>query len=273
MQVRLLDDPRDWLEATVAYRAEHPVTTNILGSIAQGVVDGRRYDAERWFVATSDDGDVVGAAVWTLPHKVVVGPMDDDTARALGAAAAAAGPRVPGVNGPVEVAHTVAESIGGAIRENRRERILVLHDYLSPAPVPGAARPSAADDSDLVVVWLDAFTAEVDLLVIDNREAERLNRGRLLLWEVDGVRVSMAGHAPVIATPGGRVARIGPVYSPEQHRRRGYAGAVTAAVVERLLADTDIVMLYTDAANPTSNALYERLGFVHESDAVELWLD
>jgi len=180
MNVRLVDSPHEWLDLTAGYRGAYPVTSSILGSIAQSVVDGRSYEAEHWFVATSDD-DVVGAAVWTPPHKLVVGPMDPDVGRAIGACAATTGHRVPGVNGPVDVAPVVADAIGGDVREDRRERILVLHDYLAPGAVPGAARHSTEDDSDLVVAWLDAFMAEVDLLVVDNREAERAGRGRLLL--------------------------------------------------------------------------------------------
>ncbi|MGL1760974.1 GNAT family N-acetyltransferase, partial [Vibrio parahaemolyticus] len=69
---------------------------------------------------------------------------------------------------------------------------------------------------------------------------------------------------------GGTVGRIGPVYTVPAERGRGYGGAVTAAVTEHLLPQVDTVMLYTDAANPISNAVYERLGFVHEHDIVEL---
>jgi GNAT superfamily N-acetyltransferase len=273
MDVTLVEDPQAWLDATSAYRGANPLTTNILGSIAQSVVDGRGYDAEHWFVARDDGADVVGAAVWTVPHKLVVGPMSPEAARAVGAAAAATGRRVPGVNGPVAVAPHAAAALPGVVREDRRERILALHDYLAPTPVLGAARPTTSDDSALVVSWLDAFMAEVDLLVVDNAAAERSSRGRLHLWEVDGVPVSMAGHAPVLDTPGGRIVRIGPVYTPREHRGRGYGAAVTAAVVEALLPIADLVLLYTDAANPTSNALYERLGFLHEEDIVELWVD
>jgi predicted GNAT family acetyltransferase len=60
------------------------------------------------------------------------------------------------------------------------------------------------------------------------------------------------------------------VYTPERLRRRGYGAAVTAAVVEHLLPRTVAILLYTDAANPTSNGIYERLGFSHVADVVDL---
>jgi predicted GNAT family acetyltransferase len=68
------------------------------------------------------------------------------------------------------------------------------------------------------------------------------------------------------------VGRVGPVYTPAEHRRRGYGAAITSAVVEHLLPLTTTVMLYTDAANPTSNGVYERLGFRVVADVVDLEL-
>jgi predicted GNAT family acetyltransferase len=52
------------------------------------------------------------------------------------------------------------------------------------------------------------------------------------------------------------------VYTPPPLRKRGYAAAVTAAVTQAALDDgADGVLLFTDQANPTSNTLYQRLGF------------
>jgi len=64
--------------------------------------------------------------------------------------------------------------------------------------------------------------------------------------------------------------RLGPVYTPAEHRRRGYGAAVTSAVVADLLQVADTVMLFTDAANPTSNGVYERLGFRVVGEVIDL---
>jgi ribosomal protein S18 acetylase RimI-like enzyme len=273
MRVRLATGPAEFLERTQALRAGDPVRTNILGTIAQSVIDGREYEREFWFVAEEDDGDVVGAACWTLPHKLVLGPWAPEVVRAIGAAAVATGVPVHGAIVPVELADVVAEAVGRRGVPYMGERVLALGEYAPPDPVPGGQRAVTVDDVDAVERWLDDFMAEVGLLVVDNRAAARSSIGRLWFWEVDGVAVSMAGHASVVATPGAVVARIGPVYTPPAHRGRRYGSAVTAAVVEHLLPDVDAVMLYSDASNPTSNAIYERLGFRHVADIVDLDLE
>ena len=58
------------------------------------------------------------------------------------------------------------------------------------------------------------------------------------------------------------VARIAPVYTPPEHRRHGYAAAVTAAAsADALARDAERVVLYTDLADPPPNAIYQRIGF------------
>jgi predicted GNAT family acetyltransferase len=65
--------------------------------------------------------------------------------------------------------------------------------------------------------------------------------------------------------------RVGPVYTPPGQRRRGYAGALTVAVSQAARdAGAQQVVLFTDLANPTSNALYQRLGCTPVGDRVIL---
>ena len=51
------------------------------------------------------------------------------------------------------------------------------------------------------------------------------------------------------------------MFTPAEHRGRGYGSSVTAAVVRALLGSGVTPMLYADAANPVSNRIYERMGF------------
>jgi predicted GNAT family acetyltransferase len=70
--------------------------------------------------------------------------------------------------------------------------------------------------------------------------------------------VSMAGVSRVEAG----MLRVLAVYTPKDLRGHGYAGAVTSAVSRAALdGGAEHVVLFTDLANPTSNALYQRLGY------------
>ena len=81
-------------------------------------------------------------------------------------------------------------------------------------------------------------------------------QGRVWLWEVDGTPVCLVGHSPTVAG----VTRIGPVWTPPEHRRQGYAAAATATVATRL-AERGRVVLFADLGNPTSTGVYLRIGF------------
>jgi uncharacterized protein len=97
---------------------------------------------------------------------------------------------------------------------------------------------------------------------VDRRLAER----GLVVWE-DGDPVSFAGFGG--ATPNG--IRIGPVYTPPAHRGRGYASACVATLSVNLLrGGYRFCFLFTDLRNPTSNRLYERLGYEPVCDLQEI---
>lgn len=142
-----------------------------------------------------------------------------------------------------------------------------LAHLVEPRPVPGAARhldPADGGDRQLMAAWFHDFQLETghvpvprapDPEVLSAREA----RGaRHLVWQVDGEPVALAGHSVVVDG----MARIGPVYTPEPLRGRGYGSAVMAAAVRAArTAGADEVVLFTDADYAPSNAVYRRLGF------------
>jgi predicted GNAT family acetyltransferase len=72
------------------------------------------------------------------------------------------------------------------------------------------------------------------------------------------------------ATPRG--IRIGYVYTPPDRRRRGYAGACVAELSRRLLAaGRAFCVLYADLSNPTTNALYQRMGYKPVADVTDYY--
>lgn len=270
MRVTRPADPAEFLERTAAFRAADPVRTNVIGSVATGVLQGRAYDAEHWFVVEDGTGAVVGAAIWTEPYRLLLAPMPQEAAHAL-ARAVLELPRVPpGVIGPQETAEAVVAAAGWPTEQHMLEHLLVLQEFAPATGVPGHARPLTDADVDLATEWMRQFSEDAGALITDPREAVVGRMANHRFWVVDGQPVAFASHAPLVGSEGGTVGRVGPVFTPAEHRRRGYGGAVTSAVVEHLLPLASTVMLYTDAANPTSNGVYERLGFRQVADVVDL---
>jgi GNAT superfamily N-acetyltransferase len=219
-------------------------------------------------------GPVTAALMHTPPYPVLLTRLPANSAEDLAEALAGRGRQLPGVNAERSDAEAFAAEwsrlTGAGWREFRRSRLFQLGQLTPPSPFPaGTARVAAAADRGLLESWLAAFRLELDDLGGPGRDMieDHLSHGGLTLWEAGGVAVSLAG----CSRPAEGVIRVGPVYTPPEHRGRGYGGAVTAAVTRAALdAGAAHVVLFTDLANPTSNALYQRLGYHPVEDRVVL---
>ena len=224
---------------------------------------------------TEPDGAVGAALLQTPPYPMLLTVLPPGAAAALAAELAGRGHHPPAVNAaPAPAAEFAAawkERTGLASRAGMRMRLYALDRLLPPDPAPpGRARTALEADRDLLFAWLGAFHDEA--APPGPRETEqvvndRLSFGGLVLWEHAGVPVSLAGRTK----PAAGLARVGPVYTPPEHRGRGFGGAATAAVTQAALdGGAEGVLLFTDLANPTSNTLYQRLGFAPVTDQIVL---
>jgi uncharacterized protein len=254
--------------------AEHNL---ILGLCARLRHDPRTFGHDPYFAAAVEGERVVAAALRTPPHNLVLSEIDDlRSLEPLGSDVQAAFDQLPGVLGPTEaVAHFARaweERAGVPARVELRQRIYRAEDATAPEGVRGRMRPFAEGDRGLVLEWFDAFVdealptapAEDAESVLERRLAQP--EGGIVLWE-DGAPVSFAGFGG--PTPNG--IRIGPVYTPPELRRRGYASALVAELTGTLLeGGRRFCFLFTDLANPTSNTIYQRIGYRPVTD-VDQW--
>jgi RimJ/RimL family protein N-acetyltransferase len=171
----------------------------------------------------------------------------------------------PGVVGPDESATWFADGarpLGIEFLEPIPQQIHALRGKPAYPGAPGRARAVTAADAAIYADWSIAFLREA--VPHDPQPSrERLERaagdGRYLFWTVDDAPVSMAGIVRRTRTS----AAIAGVYTPPALRGRGYAGSVTAAVVERAFAEgKSSACLYTDLRNPFSNRCYAKIGFM-----------
>ena len=214
----------------------------------------------------SADGAIDGAFLQTPPHPVLVATLPPGSAGSLIDLLVAehALPGAVNLAGQDEASFLAAWSTasGGGATTALRTRLFRLGTLVPPEPAPpGTPRVADQADRDLLIDWHAAFGAETHGPVHEDAEGtvtDRLSHDGLMLWEVDGEPVAMAGLTRAVAA----VIRVSAVYTPPGQRRRGYGGAVTTAISQAALdAGAASVVLFTDLANPTSNALYQRLGY------------
>lgn len=255
-----------------AREAEHNLPLGILGTLRD---HPGAYPEPPYLASVADGGAVALVAVRTPPHDLILSEAGVGPDRIGGAAAAlvedvrAFGPDPHGVLGPMTTVEPFvarwSSVTGGHASLAVAERAYRLSRVIPPRPTPGIWRRAVEGDRALLADWVTAFDREalpddiprrnVDGMI--DRWLHEADRGAYL-WEVDGRSVSLAGAGS--PTPNGM--RIGPVYTPPADRRRGYAGALVAAVSQDILdRGYRFCFLFTDRSNPTANHVYQDIGY------------
>jgi hypothetical protein len=224
--------PRGFLELAAPLLARDAPTEarhNLILGIA-GMADAHPdlYPTFHAWIAVRD-GAPVAAASRTPPFNLVLSnPISDRALGPLLDAVRTDDPDVPGLVGNVPHVHTAAERwarIAGVQAELvLRQGVYALTSVREVSPAPGCARAATSGDRALLLRWFLDFATEVpgqtrdpDAMgrALDSRLADGEDAG-LWLWEHEGEPVSLAGFTG--PTPSG--IRVGPVYTPVEHRRR-----------------------------------------------------
>ena len=256
--------------------------TNILTTVGRLPTDEALPHAEDCYgYWTDDEGRVRAAFVAGHQHAVTLSAdVPEQAAVELAPAWQKSGRARPaGVFGRVSTAERIAADwaklTGGTYRAvpKRAFRLFSFDEPTPPDPAPrGEARRTTLDEAELATAWDKAFCEECGFLPVEDRAPfvrTAIEQRRQMLWTVDAVPVAQAVHTPIIAG----AARIVGVYTPPEHRRNGYAAGLTWAITQQALAGgAERVVLHTDLSNPTSNAVYQRLGYRPVHDATEFEL-
>lgn len=281
-------DPAAFLELAGAHLATEPVLSTVVSTtLERAVADPSPVDHPRWWAALVDErtDEVVGVAMRTAPFRpypLYLLPMPTAAAEAFSAWLLEHEPDVAHANGVCASVETVlgvlADDRGGSTRVLEHDRLWEATSVLPPTGVPGGARAATLDDLDLVTAWcLDFMPAADRQAGRPPREGEgehldrdyargKIGQGLMWLWEDKGEVVHLTGWNP----PALGVARVGPVYTPVEHRGHGYAAALVARVTEQILAEGARACLFTDVDNPVSNGVYERIGYRPVAEMVRM---
>jgi GNAT superfamily N-acetyltransferase len=283
MELRFFDDPAEFLAGAGEYLAEQPVVSTVVAGVADRAASDRRAGipwpagVPCWFAVLVDRGRVVGSAMRTArfgAFPAFLLPMSDDAAVLLARTLVDRDEPVLGANGALPAVEVfcaeMAEATGRQVVLGQHTRLFELGELIEPRPADGRLREARVDEQGVVAGWYDAFMVDADEQAgrapgssphetpSPEDLRHRIEAGRVFVWEDE---TGTAVHVTAASAPSYGVSRIGPVYTPRELRRRGYASAAVAEVSRRILAGGDRACLFTDQANPTSNRIYEALGY------------
>jgi hypothetical protein len=272
LRIERFDDVRSFYERVGPFLGAREAEHNLLlGFRTRLERDAHAFGPDDPYLAAALEGDsVVGVATRTPPFNLVLSLMEPATAAAF--ADALAGEPLPGVIGPLDAGEAFVAHWPAPASVVVEERAYEATELIPPRETTGTMRRAGEADRELLVEWMTAFLEEAmgeldDVSAaasVDHRLADP--HGALAIWE-DGEPVAFAGYGS--PTPSGM--RVGPVYTPPALRGRGYASALTAAVTAEVLASgRRFCFLYTNLANPTSNSIYQRIGYRPVLD-VNVW--
>ncbi len=204
-----------------------------------------------------------GACALRQPgHGLVLGALDTaECGRLAEETLALDWPGVTGSDDTVPDFLARAAGLGQRFHPPTAMRILLLRAAPCPQTAAGTMRPTTTDEAALLADWLEAFRREA--LPHDRpppREGllAQAGAGTHFLWIHEDRPVALAAVNRQLAG----CASLGPIYTPPRHRGRGYAGALTAALAAKILADgRHAVCLYQEVANEAAARCYARVGF------------
>lgn len=294
--LEFFDDPGCFLDAAGGLLAAEPllgsviatVTTRIAEEVAAGEDSWTEVGApfDRWWAVVRDDsGDVVGAMMRTAPfapYPVYTLPLAPDVAVSVARVLHERGESLGGVNGSVPGADLLAREAARLVGA-RAVRHTGMHLWEAtavevPQPPPGRMRRATEQEVPLLLGWYDAFQVEADRQAgrppqtrsghTASSVRARVRDGSEWVWEDPQGR---AVHLSSSSLPAYGVSRIGPVFTPAEHRGSGTASHVVAELTRRGLARGHRMCLFTDVDNPVSNRIYARLGYRPVAETAE-WL-
>ena len=269
-------DPAEYLDHVGVFLRRRPVEHSVLLSTATTRLDkGATGEVPDLWLWVEDDEEVVAAAQHTPPHGAYLSTGPAEAMRSLSRTLWRLRPGLPGVAGldtsPQEFAAEWSRLGGPPVSPAMRLGLYTADAVRIPPSVTGRLRLATEDDVSLLRVWANEFFTEAGAKSVRKDEVRsRIDAGLLVVWEVDGAVVSMAA----VTVAQGGVSRIQLVYTPAENRKCGFASACVASLTARELATPGrTCMLNTDLANPTSNGIYQAIGYRRVGEAVELRFD
>ena len=223
-----------------------------------------------------EQGSAGGVAIMTPPRRLILSRVDTSIEVAMEALTRYLREMdmpIPGVVGPAAEAQAFSDCWTEAMprvssKVAMRMRVFEARTVADVPLSPGKLRLADMSDHPLMVRWIGAFSEAIgEPMSIDRAKSnteQYIKNRQLYIWD-DGGPVSIAQES----RPTRNGTTINTVYTPPEHRNKGYATSCVWSLTQRLLSGRySFCSLYTDLSNPTSNSIYTKIGYVPLGDAL-----
>ena len=268
IEVSFSNDAGWVLNKAKVFLCSKPVHHNLILTLLNARVT--RCTPGRYWVAT--DGNAVVGVVFQSPlnFRAIVTQMGPKVVPPMVDAISDVKVRLPGVVGDAATAAHFAgqwtERQKSAVIPFMGQRLYEVDIVEEPTTIRGHFRKAVSDDRECLIEWVRHFYTDTG---VQESDAEylvdsRLTAGQLWLWDSDGP-VSMASNTGPVEG----VVRVQLVYTPPEHRNKGYASACVASLSKQIRDEECRCILYTDLGNSTSNSIYRRIGYRAVAEAIQ----
>ena len=280
IEVFFSDDASWVLNEAGVFLSSEPVDHNLILTLLHTRI--ARCEPGRYWVATNSN-EIVGVVVQSpLNSRVLITPMTSEVVFAVVNAISDANIALPGVAG--EAATTAC--FAGEWAERHKSpvfpflglRLYEVNGVKEASDVKGHFRKAVLDDRELLIDWVSRFSVDIGEKenTSDDDELQKrkitsshivdsyLSDEHLWLWE-DTEPVSMVARTTAVVG----VVQVRLVYTPQEHRNRGYATACVSKISKQIRDEGNRCILYTDLCNPISNAIYRRIGYRAVAEAIQ----
>lgn len=292
MELHRFESASQFYDRAEPYLLAHEAVHNLMLAFGKALVRyPERYPLRPDLAIVEAEGEVVAVAMRTSPYKLLVSkvweeretkaltqnsivqqnPKSKIPLEAIARDFYARGQALPGVSAPAAEAEAFAriwqEITGQSYQLSLQLRIHQLEKVKPVVKARGELRLASRKERKLAIAWQDAFFREAldfEKPDLDWTVEYQLEENRIYFWfvptadEMQEIPVSMVVCGR--CTPNG--ATLNAVYTPPEHRQKGYATSCVAALSQQMLdCGHRYCFLFTDITNPTSNHIYREIGY------------
>ena len=268
MDVTKFDNAKEYYQTVKGYLSQDEATNCLPLGVARVLCNSQLKDLHLPYLVTVENNrETVATAIQTPPRRLLLAKSKSlEAIKLIAENIALQNKSLPGAIGLKSQAAIFARAWQSLTGQSFELAVAMkIHQLETIQPIntaSGKLRLARKGDRELLIEWIEAFEKEAlgDNAVQSDYQSwfeNNIRKQSLYVWQ-NKIPVSMTTFGG--ATPNG--IRIGGVYTPPKYRGKGYATSCVAAVSQHLLnTGYKYCFLFTDMANPTSNHIYQKIGY------------